>query len=148
MDFHKILNSCWWKFNLKKTHFEIFELEKRVDVDQIIKSHFAEDILKKILNKVEIIKEDMWMNGNFGPSPNINNLTNQLTIDYKTEMIILNKKELFDLLYSFKNLPEKEKESFLKKISPSEEYYINEVRNERLEKIFDEMYNSPFQNNI
>jgi hypothetical protein len=131
MDFKKILNSCWWKLNFKKTHLEIFQLEEKgIDVDEILKDHFAQDISKKIMNKVEIIKEDS----------NVQNFSNEPFINYKTEIVILNKQELFELFYSFNQLTDKQKQSALEFFSPSEEYYMNQVRYDRLEEILNDNF--------
>jgi len=123
--------------NFKKTHLEIFELEKSgIDVDEILKGHFAQDISKKIINKVEIIKEDS----------NVQNFSNEPFINYKTEMVILNKQELFELFYSFNQLTDKQKQSVLEFFSPSEEYYMNQIRYDRLEEILNDNFLPPLDN--
>jgi len=124
MKFKKILNDCWWKINFKQNQLELFELEKNgVDVDEMIKNHFSENISKNIVGKIEITKEEMW------PEP---------TINYSTDIIILNKNDLFEILYSFDKLSKGDKENVMKHLVQSEEHYLNQIRSDRLQKILDE----------
>lgn len=144
MKFREILNKHWWKLNYKISNYQIYKLRESLDIDEIIKRNLTEQIRQKISEKIKIektgdqqypkITEDDGLYRNY---PTFNQ---EPTTEYKTEIIILNKEDLFDLFYSFNQLSESEKESVMKNLALSEEYYINQVRSDKLDSILMETW--------
>ena len=98
------------------------------------KRKLEEDILKNISDKIKTTKSKGYTN------PNLKNQQTFIpTIKYETnELFISNREELFEFLHAFNILSEQERERILKHISPSEEYYINQLRSDRFKYILDE----------
>ena len=133
--FKETLNKHWWKFNHKISNHQISLLDEKLNIDEVIKRNLTEQIRQKISEKIKIEKIN---------NENYDDLFYKLydpTTEYKTEFIILNKEDLFDLFYSFNQLSNLDKENVFKNISPSEEYYINQVRSDKLESILSEIWN-------
>jgi len=141
MKFREILNKHWWKLNYKISNYQIYKLRESLDIDEIIKRNLTEQIRQKFYEKIKIektgdqqypkITEDDGLHPSFNQEP---------TTEYKTEIIILNKEDLFDLFYSFNQLSESEKESVMKNLALSEEYYLNQVRSDKLDSILMETW--------
>ena len=128
------------RHSLVLSTIEEFE-QKGIDVKEHIKYEFSQKIAKEISDKLEIKK----LNKQCVSPTNPQNFVR--TVDYETTCLILaNKEEIFNFLFSFSQLTPEQVEKTLKILSPSDEFYQNNMRQIKLEWILDE--NSPSIDNI
>ena len=137
--FKEILNKYYksWSFYQSFYHDKINFIDRDGEekyIDEMAKRKLEEDILKNISDKIKTTKSKGYTN------PNLKNQQTFIpTIKYETnELFISNREELFEFLHAFNVLSEQERERILKHISPSEEYYINQLRSDRFKYILDE----------
>ena len=101
---------------------------KGIDIENYLKHQISQELAKELVNKdkLDIFKMEHlydWF--------------------ISTELFVSSRERMFNIFKSFNDLPEEKRNSFVRWLSPDEEVYINQVRQDNLNKIF-----SPYPNNI
>jgi hypothetical protein len=140
-DFKQIFNDSLIRLDSNmdfSTHVQ-FKIDER-DIEEALRYQMTQELAKKLteLNKVEITKT---------PKKDYDKLTGQYyelpIIKMHAELFVCTRENLFDVFHSFNELPELTRKSFIKWLAPNEEKYINQIRQDNLNKIF-----PPSPNNI
>lgn len=104
-------------------------IEKGIDVEKEIEYQISQNLAKELVEKDKLgifkTKKDNY------------------SVELRTELFVSSREKMFNIFKSFNDLPEEKRNSFIRRLSPDEESYVNQVRQDNLNKIF-----SPYLNNI
>jgi len=145
MNIFKEIDNCILRSNYEITVQTYFDMkERKIDVTSHIKRAIAEEITKKIYEKIEV-KLTNFKNENDLDEWYERWINNKTYIKYpphiaklESEFCVFTKKELYELLYSFNRLSEEQKEWIIRFTSPNKEEYLNQVRYDKLNDILSE----------
>ena len=131
MKFSESFYKCWirTKFDMHLDMFLKFKNDKIVDPETLVKRDIIGLMNKEIEKKIEL----QYEKNDIREKPN----SEYHSIRFDSELLVCNRKELFDLFYSFNQLPEEVRINFIKWVS-SEEFYTNQIRYDRLNEILEE----------
>ena len=152
IDFSEIYKNCVFRSNFQLAVQTYIDMkEKNIDVTSYIKRGMAEEITKKIEEKIEIRllnfknEQDIdnwyekWINNKTGIKYPLPNSKHPPKVQLESEFCIFTKKELYELLYSFNKLPEERKEWVIKFTSPNKEEHLNQIRFDKLNYILSDI---------
>ena len=121
MKFKETFYNSWirTKFDMHLDMFLKFKKDKIVDPETLVKREMIGLMNKEIEKKIELQYEKNDLREKPNPEYHL--------IQFDSELLVCNRKELFDLFYSFNQLPEEVRINFIKWVS-SEEFHTNQIR--------------------